>query len=152
MSIFSQKQDRSALSKMDVLDNATNEPTGYHVMVRSIDHPKVQIALVAYNRAKGEGKEEQSIEEELAANTAAAVELAIAMTESWNFKDDHDKAIPCDAESVRELLSNDQMFRVRDQIVKHGMDTTSHFRSSTERTPAVGKVRRVAVSGSRKSK
>ena len=83
MNIFDLRINKQALSEMAVLHPITGEPTGMVVSVRSVDHPKVQVALVAFNKAKGDDAKELTIEEQLAANADSALELAVAMTDSW---------------------------------------------------------------------
>jgi len=152
MNIFDLRINKQALSEMAVLHPITGEPTGMVVSVRSVDHPKVQVALVAFNKAKGDDDKELTIEEQLAANADSALELAVAMTDSWTVVGPDGKKLPDDAEGVRIVLSDDELSWLRDAIAAHGLSRKNYFRGTPNGTGSVGAAGRVAKRGSGKAK
>lgn len=154
MNIFDLRINKQALSEMAVLHPVTGEPTGMVVSVRSVDHPKVQVALTAFYKAnaKGDDAEEKTIEEQLAANAESSLELAVAMTDSWTVVGADGNKLPDDADGVRIVLSDDELSWLRDGIAAHGLARKNYFRGAPARAGSVGSAGRVAKRGAGKAK
>lgn len=110
--------------EIDILDPATNEPSGFKVVVASYESRRVKDAvrrLSEERRRRGRGNKEASVEEieEMTMTVACAAVL------SWSGYENDKGPVKCTASAVREVLEASSA--IRKQIDTAANDETAFF-------------------------